>query len=160
MKNAFTLILISLLFIGCKCQLNNLKSVDKYLKKEQDSILSIVNNLCGAWEIETEKEQKLSLKGIYVLQMNIECLVKIDNNELLNQLYIDNYGVMSELGVILPDTISEVFLPKSDSVSVSKRKKHYGFEYYDKGNVTFIPIETLNDSILKLIDGREFTRIE
>lgn len=158
LKKSLTLIIIFLFCIGCKSRINNLVSNPKFSKTEKDSILNIVNNLCGYWEI--EDEQKYSSKSIYLGRISIECAFGIDKNELLNQIYISKSLTLTEENITIPNSAKNLLLPVSDSVTISKKGKYFGFKYHEYMSNIFIPIKILNDSILKLTDGRKYIRIE
>ncbi len=160
MKKVFlVLIIIFILFPNCKSPLKSLKG-DSVSKRRQDTIMKIVGRLCGQWEVNEKIKQSYNSKGIGVGLMDIMCLVNIDNNQLLNELYITKYSGLSEIGAIIPNNMDSLYIHVADSVTISKRKKYYGFEYHNLKNISFIPIKELNDSFLMLVDGRKFQRIK
>lgn len=149
---------ILIFLIGCNYKIDRNKSFFKSSIQEKDSIFSIVNKLCGTWEIDSKIGKEFSSKGIFLSDMIIFCSFKMDNIELLNELHIVNHQLIRMKHTEMSDSIENLFLPKSDSVIISRKDNIYGFESYNKEGSKFIGIETLNDSILNLVDGRKFIR--
>lgn len=156
-KEFFVLILILFFLPCCKNQMESSKG-NSQSTIAQDSIINIVEKLCSQWEINDDLKQSYNSKGIGVGNMVIECIVIIDNNQLLNELFIFKNPGLSRIDAIIPKNIDSLFLPAGDSVTISKRKKYYGFEYHNLEAKRFIAIKELNDSLLILVDGRKFQR--
>jgi len=158
MRKAFLILVIIFICVpSCKSQLEGLKG-NSESKIRQDTIIKIVEILCGQWEINEKIKQSYNSKGIGVGHMDIMCMINIDNNQLVNELIINKNPGLSEIDAIIPKNMDLLFIPVSDSVTISKRKKYYGFEYHNLKTMNFIPIKELNDSLFILVDGRKFQR--
>jgi hypothetical protein len=156
MGRVLLLIVVFTLLNSCNYRLNKSNLVSELTSKKQDSTLLIVNKLCGIWELKTKKDIKPSIKKIYLNHVNIFCLVKIDSTMLLNELIITNNQLIPKGD----NSFEKALLPESDSVTIEKKEKIYGFKYHNRESFNFIGIKNINDSILNLIDGREFIRIK
>ncbi|PZD79468.1 hypothetical protein [Mesonia sp. K7] len=163
MNKALTLFSIFFLLFGCiNKKFNKNESNVVYSEKENDSIINILNNLCGHWDIKDKLKQKHFVQGISFGVTQIECVYNIENEKykLINQISITEPFVINREDSIFPNSIDSLFLATSDSVKISKKEDHFGFEYYNKKYTRFIPIEVLNDTVLELVDGREYFKVK
>ncbi|WP_048331328.1 hypothetical protein [Bizionia psychrotolerans] len=172
------LILTASTFIGCKSKKALVSSNDVYVVKN-DTLYRLIDQLCGDWNLIGKEEKELNEQGIWLTSMSIDCynlmtfknsyeevLPKIisvssrdlKKSELINQLSIRKGLLMAEVGTEFPNSSSHIFLKESDSVVISKVDDYYGFQYLNQDQEMFLPIMTLNDSILILLDGRQYNR--
>jgi len=158
MKKIFS-ILILMLTISFGCKKKHISQSNSELSiKEIDSVFKTISILCGEWEYDKNKRKELATQGVYLTSMSIDCHIKIENDELINQIAIYKPDIFSELGVKILQSTKDIFLESSDSVTISKRKKYYGLVYHKENKEEFLPIKTLNDSLLILVNGKKYQR--
>lgn len=156
MKRALLISIILFICLnGCNRKSYNANR-DYDSKKNQDTITSIIERLCGFWELHDNLKKQYDAKGIGTGGMDVLCLVNIENGKLINQLLIERIGGLSEAEV--PKNVDSLFFPSSDSTTISKKGKYYGLKYHNLENTSFIPIKKLSDSLLILADGRVFQK--
>lgn len=176
MKRLLLILIMTIsLVLSCGSKRSVISSNDINVVKN-DTIYKLINQLCGYWDFIGQEKKGLNEKGIGFTSMSIECynLITYKNSyqilptdisiqskdikksELFNQLSIRKGLFLLDLDSKLPDSANNIFLKESDSVVISKVDDHYGFQYFGKDDKNFIPIKALNDSILILVDGRQY----
>jgi hypothetical protein len=170
-----TLLLLIIIFVfnfGCGNQKYTPKSESELSIKEKDSVLKIIGKLYGNWISINDEFIKLNKKGFYLSPMRIEKFnpfVELNNSKktiFLNKIRILESIPIAKTNDKISDSIINAnflsvkyfHLTDSNLITITKMKKHYGFLYTNKKKYNFIPIKTLNDTLLILKDGRKFKR--